>query len=553
MSPSPKASKKTIYIDVDEEITGIIDKVRSAQESIIALVLPKRAPVLQSIVNMKLLKRASTQNDKKVVLITSESSLLPLAGAAGLHVAANLQSRPYLPAAPGAQKPAVAAEEPEPEINKSEPIGNFIPPTGDPEPIEIDNRPPQTDTPAAATAAAAKAKKDKNKKVPNFQKFRLLLIGGAALLLLLIGFGYWALAVAPKATITLRTESSQTDARAEFIADAAQAEADLENGILPARQEELKKNETEKVPATGEEDKGAKASGQVKFRNCVDEELTVPAGTRVTNGEFTFLTTSKVELNDDKRENGECIDSPTSTKTVKVVAEKNGDQYNLSPRTYIVSGFEGIVAEGRQMSGGSSKVVKVVTAQDIEAAKQRVTDKQNAAVEEVKRSLERRGFVGLVDSFQADTAAVQVTPAVGTEATEVTASGEVTYRMLGLKEEDIQNIIKEQIKDEVDISKQSILDYGLDEASYELSPGTNNSTNIALRTSLLVGPELDQGAIKEELAGKKRGEGESMLKQRPGVTEARIETSPFWVSKVPGNESKVTINVEQADGTPITD
>ena len=80
-----EAPKDTIYIDVDDEITGIIDKVRSSKHKIVALVLPKRSTVFQSIVNMKLLKRKADSADKNLVLITSETSLLPLAGAVGLH------------------------------------------------------------------------------------------------------------------------------------------------------------------------------------------------------------------------------------------------------------------------------------------------------------------------------------------------------------------------------------------------------------------------------------------------------------------------------------
>ena len=70
--------KDTIYIDIDDEITTIIDKVRGSSGKLIALVLPKRAATLQSIVNMKLLKRAADDSKKKLVLITTESGLLPL-------------------------------------------------------------------------------------------------------------------------------------------------------------------------------------------------------------------------------------------------------------------------------------------------------------------------------------------------------------------------------------------------------------------------------------------------------------------------------------------
>src|SRR3954463_15431332 len=96
----PKPSKEVLYVDVDDEITSIIDKLENSSHKVVALVLPKRAASLQSIVNMKLLARSADSAGKSPVLITSEAALLPLAGAAGLHVAKNLQSKPEIPDAP---------------------------------------------------------------------------------------------------------------------------------------------------------------------------------------------------------------------------------------------------------------------------------------------------------------------------------------------------------------------------------------------------------------------------------------------------------------------
>ena len=50
------AKKDTIYIEADDEITAVIDKVVNAKSEIVAVVLPKRAVVFQSVVNMRLLK-----------------------------------------------------------------------------------------------------------------------------------------------------------------------------------------------------------------------------------------------------------------------------------------------------------------------------------------------------------------------------------------------------------------------------------------------------------------------------------------------------------------
>ncbi|MGI9027448.1 MAG: hypothetical protein ACR2FM_01220 [Candidatus Saccharimonadales bacterium] len=556
-SPQTGPAKKTVYVDVDEEITGIIDKVLTSKESIVALVLPKRATVLQSIVNMKLLKRAATQNDKKVVLITSESTLMPLAGAAGLHVAANLQSRPYVPAAPLASAPP--KPDPSPEsgddlIDPSTPIGSLIDPQETAsEPIEIDNRPKET---AASAAAATKAvKPDKTKKIPNFKKFRVLLFAGAAALILLLGGGYWALAVAPKATVTLRTESSEHLTQAQFTADTEADQLDLQEAVVPAKLGVLKKPESEKVPATGEKDNGTKASGNVTLRNCTDDPATIPAGTGISNGSFTFITQANIKLDkgefSSKNSGSQCQSSGDHVGNVGVVAQNNGDQFNLSPRTYAVAGYSGVIAQGDQMSGGTSKVIKVVSQGDVDSAKKKITDKQSAAVEELKGQLKKDDSIAIIDTFSAGTPAFTTTPAVGAEATEVTVAGEINYTMLGIKVSDLKKIVEEQAKDKIDTSKQSILSYGFDDASFEVGAKKKSTTDIKLKTTLLTGPEINQDQLKKEFAGKKRGDVEGQLKGRPGITEARVDFKPFWVSKIPNNPSKVTFIIEQADGTQI--
>lgn len=61
-----KDTKDTIYIDAEDEITAIVEKIKNSPKQIIALVLPKRASVFQSIVNMKLVKRIA-DNEKKML------------------------------------------------------------------------------------------------------------------------------------------------------------------------------------------------------------------------------------------------------------------------------------------------------------------------------------------------------------------------------------------------------------------------------------------------------------------------------------------------------
>src|SRR5688572_7168833 len=224
------ASKDTIYIDVDDEITTIIDKVKSSDKKIVALVLPKRAAVLQSVVNMKLLKRTTDDSKKSLVLITSEAGVLPLAGAVGVHVAKTLQSKPAIPAAPKQETAplAVGADEIEDkEIDASKPVGELA----DDEPIEVDN----DDKPEELAAAGVAAKKAKGKgkriKIPNFDKFRLKVVAGvAALVLLLVGL-FFATQVLPKARVVIKTDTTTIDSEVKTTVSPTATEVSEDGSV----------------------------------------------------------------------------------------------------------------------------------------------------------------------------------------------------------------------------------------------------------------------------------------------------------------------------------
>jgi hypothetical protein len=60
---------QTVYIDVDEEITSILDRVRQETTMDIFLVVPKGAMLLDSIINLKLLKKESEKMGKMVSIV----------------------------------------------------------------------------------------------------------------------------------------------------------------------------------------------------------------------------------------------------------------------------------------------------------------------------------------------------------------------------------------------------------------------------------------------------------------------------------------------------
>ncbi len=545
-------NRDTIYVDVDDEITGIIDKVQSSDKKIVALVLPKRADVLQSIVNMKLLKRTAGTTKKNVVLITSEHKVLPLAGAVGLHVAKSLQSKPYVPEPPAVIDPSAEAavvEASDETIDPKAPVGKLAGDDDAEETIVVDNDAVETTT---KDTKKSKLKKIKGFKIPNFESFRLrlFLIAGGGLLLLI--FWIWAAFMAPRAKITITTNTSSVLSNIEFTANTASTEVDVANKTLPASLKEIKKTDSEKVPATGEKDKGTKAVGTATLTNCNrnDATITVPAGTELSGGGLIFLTNEAVTIPPSNfTGGGNCKND--SNKKVGVTAQNAGTKYNVAARSYTVSAFSSISAEGSDMTGGTSLIVKIVSDDDVAKAKQTMVGRGNVTGDELLAELRNQGLFGLVDTLTTTDPAINVTPKVGDEATEATVTAETTYSMLGVKEDDLKKLIEDDVNKQIDTSQQVILDHGLVAAIFRV---VDKKSPIEVKLSLQVlayaGPQIDTEALKKEVAGKKRGDVQSLIQNRPGIKEVRVDYSPFWVYSTPKSAKKITIVIEKpADAT----
>ncbi|MEI6751201.1 MAG: hypothetical protein WCK69_01455, partial [Candidatus Saccharibacteria bacterium] len=257
--------KDTIYIDIDDEITSVIEKVNDSKSKILALVLPKRAAVLQSTVNMRLLKRAAKESNKSVVLITSETALLPLAGVVGLHVARTLNSKPAIPPAPDTDASHITIDDDlsssdveelvdiDPKTTVGELAGDAMP--NEDEPIVVD----YDEDDQANEHKTQKPVKDKKLKVPNFDRFRTIILLGGGALVMLLTLGIWAFVVAPKSTITISTNTSPLSSSVILTASTSAKTLDKAQQIVPASTKESKKTETQKVPATGEKNNGTKA------------------------------------------------------------------------------------------------------------------------------------------------------------------------------------------------------------------------------------------------------------------------------------------------------
>lgn len=80
--------RETHYIDIDEEIITAVGRLRHSSQVENVFVFPKRALILQSIVNLRLLEREAQKLGKKIIITTQDDAGKKLAERAGLIVEA---------------------------------------------------------------------------------------------------------------------------------------------------------------------------------------------------------------------------------------------------------------------------------------------------------------------------------------------------------------------------------------------------------------------------------------------------------------------------------
>ena len=539
-------NKDVIYIDVEDDITAIIGKVKDSKQKIVALVPPKRTGVLQSAVNLRLLARAADSANKRLVLISSNVALASLAASAEIPVAKNLHSRPEL-----AKMTSIDDDDEDVIDGDSLPVGDHVKssnkddesddiPADSIKGIDIDGEATSVSA-ARQTKAASKDGAKKGIKVPDFGSFRKRIAIGVGAGVLVILFLVWANVVAPHATVVVRAKTT-----GQFLTNPVTLGTDLETdneaGTIKTIEETSKDTQEVEFEATGTKDVGEKATGTVTFSTNQISLLgtTIPAGTTLTSsGGKTFKTTQSVTF----------TLSNYSGASSGIVATASGPEYNGASggASGAPSGVSAQITGAT--SGGTSKIVKVVTQEDFDKAKEELKDSnQSDAKKKLKSKFEKSDIV--IDSSFAAKGEPTSTPAVGQEASDGKAklTSEITYTMSAVAKDELDSYLDAAF-DGLLTSKdsQKIYDNGSKDASFDDYQAGEKTDTATLTATAQVGPKIDDNEIKEQAKGKRTGEVIADIKGIDGVSDVEVKLSPFWVTGVPDDIKKISVEFKLKD------
>ena len=604
-------NKDVIYIEPEDDITDILEKIKKTKNKIVALVPPKKAGVLRSAVNIKLIAKTAARSNKTTVLISSDESLMKLAMAANIPVAKTLQSKPQIPkdfSHPDmGEEPSDVIEAKKPEKKDEETAAKNSEKLAEKASDEV--RPPfKTAKENGSKESDSKeddgvleldsedleekkrvrgAKKALPTKVPNFKKYLKFIIAGGVLLIGVIIFIVWT-QVSTHADINVKIKTSETNFAEKVTFVTGKESANPEEGIFYAEQKTVDKKVETEFEATGELDKGQKATGTIQVTIPSETHTTqaniksgasIGSGYVFTFGEIAFKAVeggSIVYDLDNLDEvvctgNSNCTTKIPKTISVKVEAAENGDKYNVAAsnnwqftsQTWYSSKA---TISGSEMTGGTSEIVKTVSKDDIEKAKTSITMPSDDQIREELASEFDSDYLIIKSSLTASDAKYTSNPDLegevkGDQKPKLTL--ERSYSVYAVKRADVNAFITKKALASINNGDTTQTIYSTGVSGFEKKLTSNSDTSAKaskdtvffdsyknqdgeitakLKSVVLTAPEVTEEKILEIALGNKKYDVSRNLKSTKGVSEVTINTKPF--STIPKNAEKVTINIE---------
>lgn len=562
--------EKVIYLEPDDEITGVIDKIKKVNQDRVILVVPKTATILQSIVNLKILKQQAVRLGKDISVVTSDEIGRNLASQIGLTVYRDLAKRPI----PEEEKPAPPLEQTHDlesgaaatsttELGKKEPPKaqeevKEIPPEPQTSKGMIDIRPsgvkftPYKDEKRAGLGVEKISKNPiKSTTKPSYdggslKKFKIVAI---ILLVFAILEGVMAYFYLPRANVNVVLKAEKLDKTYEITAQK-DATLSVETSTIGAEVISVDKETSKDFPTSGTKDVGEKAKGTITLTNETGTNQPLVATTRfVSANNLVFRSAAAVTVPKAYLDAGG--NKINGSATTSVVADATGEAYNIGPSNFTIPGLSAAVQtkiygrNGAAMSGGSSRKIKIVSETDAQNAQ---TELMNELItsgrEEALAKTNKDENITLEGSAGGIVVSGSANPAVGAEAETLKYSLKATINVIVVKKSDYYSFLASKVGDEIAKDKE-LLPGELEKTTENKVMSLDIANGKMVISSHVVSPvvaKMDLNAMKNNIKGKSVSNATSYLKAFEEVYDAQISLWPFFARKIPITPKRIYIN-----------
>lgn len=567
--PTEFTPDKIIYVELDDEITHVFDHIKTTRGKRLALIVPKRALILQSIINLKILKKKIDDLEKEIVVVTQDTSGLALAEKAGIMCIDRLFEKDK--AAPPPMSPLVRER---PRRFGSQKVSLA-------EVIQHDEKPSVWFKLTSRIREILKKRKLEKQGTrivfvtPNKQAlFTLILVS----IFLFLTIAYIAL---PGATIYLTPKASVLDPSFNItFLDAAQHpenQYDTTSNavVLPSytvSPPPFKK--TFKRPATGKLFQGQNATGILSIKNTSGNPWDLAERTRFqTNDGIIFRIEKAVRVPAGSSGNPGTLDVTVEADPLDVHGQIVGARGNIPPSQLFLPGLrteesrKKLYAENRSsFSGGVTESVKTITEEDIKAAKDIVErDIAKDATADLEKYLDQQNVIQKTNlSLLKDRNLITVSPPIinvpedmaGKPLEEFEVNAQYTLRGVAYDRGQLIEILTEKMKTRVDPDKR-LIKIDAQDLSYRFLDTDAIAGRIRLTATMRaiqmyeLDPDKENGhrflkKITDHILGMKVSDAVGYLQQQTDeIARVEIKTWPLWAPTIPNIADNIKFVVEE--------
>jgi hypothetical protein len=576
-----------IYIEPSDEITTVIERMKEASDLQIALVVPRGAILLQSIVNLKLAKKAASDSGKELNIITTDKIGRNLATQLGIKVYTKINQN-NIPEEDGEEleiedglkvisgikvhryydeKESEHSEEnstPNPEPSPTKPtippiipkevLQEAAPPVAEEEkesapivvrevkqtaeqtPItvrqlqNIEIIPPKKNRPKALPPEPNRTKKppQQKKPLPNPKKarfWRRIIYSALYLILIFIlSMGAVATYYLPKTSVVISVKSTPWQQNYQITAKVNAAPSPTQ---VAAQLVSVNNTDNLTYQSTGSKNIGSSATGTALiFNSYSSNPETLPAGAIFTANGQTFTTDAAVTVPGAQVQAGNLVAGKVS---VNITATQPGTAGNMSSVTANISSPNSHLNLGQIVStaGGSTNTVKIVTQTDLANARDALSKK-------IQTGLQTK----LVDSLKGQTvlddpstdgfslSAVTFSSPSGAQVDSFTASAQGTLTRLMIPKNQVETTVSA-----LALASQP------NNVNKEVKTITENKVTVNLATQsavvdcLVEGdnyPQIPLASLPSQIIGKSQSTVQDLISLIDPNSSTSIQLTPAW-------------------------
>jgi hypothetical protein len=526
---------KFLEFDENTKLSDILKSIQDETETAIEIKIAPGNSLLQNKVNKELILLAAERFGKKLSfreknhVVTHEKSeaTLPTPIPESAPVEQSIENHGFLEGKDVAEEPVKEAEQKPPQEDSTN-LPEENPPTPPGKRIKL--------------------------KMPGFNPFRgpkwIYFVLG--ILLLLVGSGVAAFYLLPHAQVDLYTKGQFKEAEVNLASSNTVEAVDEEKGLIPQQTLENTQEDSGEFKATGKKTIGTAAKGSITIYNCtlqtkpffVGTTVTVASGTSAGKKFKIIGPGEKVEV-PPRSGIGGC--TGPGQKVADVEALSIGADYNVAANNTFSIGSAVIDdvygTNSSVFTGGSSKQVTVISADDQKKAKEDLTKKME---EKARQELEddNPDFVIPNDALESKVVNEDYDKAVGVEAENFKLSLKMQFSTSAFSEADLKKILVKKVSEDIP-SGYKIDEEGSEVQSEILSKEKDGLRLLGeIRASLV--PSVNEDDIKRNIAGKNFATSRNYLESLESVTKAEIKVTPFLFrifGIMPTSANNITVKI----------